>query len=352
MNRIEEKKEPPVRTWQRVMDSLMEETGRDLRWVSEYIGAAYNPAGVSFYVKVPKKRSVLIGIGMAFGQSLAVINDWIVRFGNKRRLYPKDVTEDLIWIYLIQAGEKDRDSGRNYFRMYEECSGRVLSIYNELWNEIAEEGEDTESVGVSLSEVEHDEAFEGLGEFVAEHLNSFKTAYARPRRYLDGFVDVILQAFREAEEVPFYYLSDLRGWLDDSMINYLSGDSETINVIDLKTGRKTKRIKHVPKERKTHISMGLSVGMSREELNEYLGMMGYGPLDPRDKTEGLLGKALDLWKRAHPDVSMLKAASFGGAKGGDPGAGARDPVKAAEDMLQLRQELWVWFERAGQAFPY
>ena len=347
-----------------MIDSLVEETGRDLKWVCDYIGAVYNPNGVSFYIKLPRRRNSFIGIGMAFGQPLEVINEWIVRFGNKKRLYPKDVTEDLIWIYLINASASDPDGSRNYFRMYDECREAALTIYNELWNEIVSHDENTETVGSGLSDVMYDKDFRGLVDFVADHLDAFKTAYSKSRTYLDGFACTLLDTFRACGSEKFAHLSDLRGWLDDSMINYLTGDSRMINVIDLATGKKTRRIKHVPKGKNTHISLCLALGMDHEETDKYLGMMGFSPLDSENKSESLLIKGLDKWEEAHPDIKALKDRCIGKKTAGaadscnsewTAGRMARDPgkdLKAAEDMLCLRQELKKFYRDEAVVFPY
>lgn len=97
-----------LRSWRNTLDRLAGETGVSLEAVSEYIGAACNDGEPGFYVKMPRKRSTFIGIGMAFRQPSEVINQWITDYARKRRLYVKDISEDLVWLYLINA--KDRKS--------------------------------------------------------------------------------------------------------------------------------------------------------------------------------------------------------------------------------------------------
>ncbi|MBQ6622637.1 MAG: hypothetical protein IJH75_07355 [Mogibacterium sp.] len=339
-----------VRSWRHTLDQLTRETGIGLKQVCEYIQAAYNEDGVSFYVKIPRRRSVFIGIGMAFRQPLEVINGWITCYGNKKKLYIKDQSEDLVWIYLIEANLRDT-SGKNYFRAYEEYQAAANAAFRERWDEIILSREATADVEISLGQAEFGEEYEGLKAFVAEHIDAFKTAYARARKYLDGYLDLILEGGTAVDgREALTSINSLRGYLDDSMINYLAGDSETIHVLDRRTGKRTIRIKHVPKGKRQHISLCLALGMTAEELDEYLELMGYAPLDISDRDEGLLLTELKDWERRHPLQGAYKQQFFGK----DPSVLLTESEKreAVEEMLQLRADLTEAYHARGLNMPY
>ena len=97
-----------LRSWRNTLDHLAKETGISLAEVSEYIGAACSDGTPGFYSKMPRKRSTFIGIGMAFRQPVCVINQWITEYARKRKLYVKDISEDLVWLYLINASLTSR----------------------------------------------------------------------------------------------------------------------------------------------------------------------------------------------------------------------------------------------------
>ena len=160
-----------LRNWKKTLDQLSEETGITLREVCDYTGFAYNDNGVSFYVKLPRKRTAFIGIGMAFRQPVDVINNWIMKFGGKRRLYAKDISEDLVWIYLINANLRDTDSGINYFRRYEDYQSVAFAVFSERWDEIVRMQESTADVEISLGQVELGSEYDGIRDFVAQHMD-------------------------------------------------------------------------------------------------------------------------------------------------------------------------------------
>ena len=111
------------------------------------------------------------------------------------------------------------------------------------------------------------------------------------------------------------------------MINYLSGSVETVNVIDLKSGARTLNLKRIPKSKKAHISLTLALGMSRVEIDRYLTMMGFAPLDAVDMEEGLLLNALAVWEQKHPHPTPRQ-------------------------RLQLRQDLQSMYRSQNMTFPY
>ena len=65
-----------LKQWQKELTQLSEETGLSFDYVCDYLGVSYS-RDIGFYAKIPKKRRTVIGIGMAFGQPLDVINRWI-----------------------------------------------------------------------------------------------------------------------------------------------------------------------------------------------------------------------------------------------------------------------------------
>ena len=327
-----------LRNWKKTLDQLSEETGITLREVCDYTGFAYNDNGVSFYVKLPRKRTAFIGIGMAFRQPVDVINNWIMKFGGKRRLYAKDISEDLVWIYLINANLRDTDSGINYFRRYEDYQSVAFAVFSERWDEIVRMQESTADVEISLGQVELGSEYDGIRDFVAQHMDAFKIAYRKPRAYLDMYVDKIIEVCRRnPDNKTVKSLNSMRGYLDDSMINFLSGSSETINVVDRNTGRRTVRIKHVPKGRKKYIELCLSLGMTTSDINRYLELMGYDELNIMNKEEGALITALTEWESKHPLQRAFKNKYFGGDD--TVHLSEEEEYIAVDEMLQMRSEL-------------
>ena len=277
-----------VKRWRRTLDTLLEENNRDLKWLCEYTGAVYNENSVSFYEKLPKKRKTYIGIGMAFRQPLEVINTWIADFAMKKKLYVKDISEDLVWIYLIHLNLDDPDPDANWFRRYEDCQAVAHAAYREVWQAAISDSLSTADMDVKLDKEEHDQDFKGLTRFISVNIDSFKTAYSRPREYMNKYLNAIFRHGLSGEYSKYAKLNSLRGYLDDGMINYLSGDFTTINTYDRVNHKRTLRIKFIPKGRKFHISLCLALGMTVEEIDRYLDLMGYVPLQSEDKTEGLL----------------------------------------------------------------
>ncbi len=340
-----------VRKWRHTLDQLKEETGISFEEVCKYAGITYNENGVSFYAKLPKRRTTFIGIGMAYHQSLEVINDWIMYYGGKRKLYAKDISEDLVWIYLIHANEQDKESGKNYYQLYDECQSMAYALWESMWTELIRGAEKTATVESELDQVDFDCDFNGLRTFIIDHMDSFKTAYSKPRKYLDQYVDLIITTCRRYEnKTRIRGLSDLRGWLDDSMINYLSGDSETINVTDAKSREVTMRIKQIPKNKRTHIALCLSLGMAKHEVNHYLKLMGFAPLSDEIPQEAQLITVLSAWEMQHPLPARYKELYFYGKPSGE--LTQREELLAVEEMLMLRQDLSCEYEKLGLDFPY
>lgn len=344
-----------VKKWRKIVDDLLREKGKDMKWLCEYIGAAYNENGVSFYEKLPKRRTTYIGIGMAFRQPLEVINKWITEFAGKKKLYVKDVSEDLVWIYLIQLNQMDQAEDINYFRRYEECQAIAHAAYHEVWEEFTSGSLSTADVEVRLDKAEHDRDFTGLTRFIAGNIDSFKTAYARPMQYLDYYITAIFRTEVTGKQSKYSNLNRMRGYLDDSMVNYLSGDHTTINTYDWQNRRKTLNIKYIPKSRRFHISLCLALGMTVREINTYLDLMGYAPLDEDDKTERLLLHLLEEWDTTHPLQRALKDRLLS-SDPANPDAAAEltfDNYAAfQEELLFMREEMGKRFKEQHTSFPY
>lgn len=347
-----------TKDWKRELDDLVDKTGKSLKDVCAYIDVKYR-GYVGFYYKIPRKRKMLIGIGMAFRQDLGTINEWIMKYGDKKKLYSKDVLEDLVWIYLINSNYEDPDEKYNYFMLYDDCHDIIQKTYVELWNEYTYGGKETVDIDKELDCVGFDESFEGLRSFVVENMDSFRSAYSKPRKMLTSYVDAILDTFTRAnggDETPVNFL---RGYLDDSMINYIVGGYEDINVIDMKSRDRSTNTKAVPKLKKTHIAICLALGMCADEIDRYLELMGYGSLDMEDSTEAALKEHLDKWEAAHSKTKAFKRKyipGFSSASGRMPAKktslSMKEELQAVSDMLMLRTDMSYEFRKVGTAFPY
>ena len=340
--------------WRSTLDSLRDSTGITFKEVAEYAGLSYNEDGAVFYLKLPRKRRTYIGIGMAYGQPAEVINEWITYFAGKRRLYIKDISEDLVWIYLINENLKDKISGTNYFSRYEEYQSSAFAVFSEMWTEIVQGIEDTADVEMASKNTEHGEGLSGLRSFVSNHLDAFKTAYSKPRKYLDRYITEIVRVLSsDPERKNQATLNSLRGYLDDGMINFLTGDSETVHVLDKDRSKHIIRIKYIPKGKKKHVSLCLSLGMTGRDIDEYLDLMGYAPLRDGVKEERTLLEFLDKWEVAHTLQRTFKEGSIKNPKNGSSEfLDASGELKAVREMLELKDDLIAEYKACGLSFPY
>ena len=339
--------------WRRILDSLRDTTGISFREAAEYAGLVYNENGAAFYEKLPRKRTAYIGIGMAYSQPLEVINDWITYFAGKRRLYIKDISEDLVWIYLINENFNSPVYGTNYFARYEEYQSAAYALFSELWDEIVLGVENTSDVEMAAEEIDYSEGLAGLRVFVSEHLDAFKTAYSRPRRYLDRYVGEIVRVLNSDPACKSTAtLNSLRGYLNDSMINYLTGNSDTVHVLDKDRSRRIIRVKYIPKGKKKHISLCISLGMTVRDIDEYLDLMGYAHLSDGDKDERALIGFLDKWEASHPSQRNFKDKCIRGAAECRERLSPSDELKAVREMLELKVDLISEYEDSGLAFPF
>lgn len=340
-----------LRSWRNTLDHLALVTGISLSEAAVYIGGARPDGNPGFYQKMPRKRSTFIGIGMAFRQPVEVINQWLTDYARKRRLYAKDISEDLVWLYLINANLNDTSGRVNYFLRYEEFQAVAYAVFRERWDEISLGLEDTADVEISLGQAEYGPQYDGIKEFVAQHMDAFSSAYAKPRAMLDRWLKQVISTCREdPEQTVISSLNSMRGWLDDSMINFLSGDCSTVNVIDRKTGKRSINIKRMPKSRRKYISMCLALGMTTNDIDEFLEMMGYAPIDVSDRDEGKLLAALMEWENTHMLQRAYKNLHFKGDARIE--LSREEEFRAVRDMLQLKSDLEEVYKQKDQEFIY
>ncbi|MBQ6582240.1 MAG: hypothetical protein IJH77_00280 [Mogibacterium sp.] len=242
----------------------------------------------------------------------------------------------------------------------------VHATYLELWDELYDSSENTTMIDRGLRNMPYQREFKDLIGFVIKHMDSFKTAYARSRRMLEQYVKAITTTRAgDPSAVDGVSLNSLRGWLDDSMINYLSGEPDTIHVSDRRTGKRTAYFKAVPKSRKAHIALCLALGMTRDEVCRYLRTMGYSVLSTEDPEDRRLIRELDQWDREHPWVWQYKQYRISSVPDVEmpPSFGEDNTFrgnlltpglerKAVNDMLELRQTLQISYQAAKKEFPY
>lgn len=185
----------------------------------------------------------------------------------------------------------------------------------------------TSELDEKAKKIVFDEEYLDLKKFVKENKAAFDSAYAKPKKMLFSYIDEILRVKNENREGGRKWtLNSLRGYLDDSMINYL-----------------TSGIKYVPKNKKTHIAIGLAVGMTADALNEYLQMSGYAPLDGTCLQESLLMNLLEKWEETHPLQERFKKAGKGKEK-----LGKEEELQAINEMLGLRRDLKDAYEKVQE----
>ena len=79
------------------------------------------------------------------------------------------------------------------------------------WDEFTTGTLDTVVIDSKLETVGPDPAFEGIRAFVAENMDSFKTAYAKPRGMLATYVNTILGTYSQANDGIATPVNFLRG---------------------------------------------------------------------------------------------------------------------------------------------
>ena len=77
--------------------------------------------------------------------------------------------------------------------------------------------------------------------------------------------------------------------------------------------------------------------MTLEDINRYLKMMGYAPLDIMDKNEGRLISRLTEWERTHPIQRAFKSKYIDGNN--TVQLTETEEHSAVEQMLQMKSEI-------------
>lgn len=331
-----------IKKWRQELKDIVEKTDVTFEYICEYLGAEYS-GRPGFYKKMPKCRETYIGIGMACGMPLSTINRWIVKYGGKRRLYVKDALNDLVWIFLINVNFKNRDSAVNYYQKYEECQSEIEEIYNSIVDEADEDYSETVTLEDNIEALLFDSEYNDLKKFVKDNIAAFKSAYRKPKKYLNRYVKQILRVENENRtKGRCWTLNTLRGYLDDSMINYLT------------TGTR-----YVPKNKRTHIAIALALGMTTDDINEYLDLLGYAHLDGTHDEEGVLMNLLDKWEAGHPFQRIFKDRYIKGEA--VIFLEKEEELQAVSDMLKLRSEIKEMYDsfvehtsigRPIKKFPY
>jgi len=313
-----------IKRWKQELKNLHDKTGISFEYVCRYMGAEILEMP-GFYRKVPKLKETYIAIGMAYKLPLSTINRWLVKYGGKKKLYVKDVLNDLIWVYLINANFADKSSDVNYYNKFEECRELIEEIYVKMNSEISDDDIDTADMDEIADNVLFDSEYLSLKKFVKDNIASFNSAYTKVKNFLNGYIENILKVKNDNRlQTRKWTLNSLRGYLDDSMINYI-----------------TSGIKYVPKNKRIHIATALALGMTTEDIDEYLELLGYAPLDGTYLEEGLLINMLEKWEEEHPEQRTFKERHIYNRVNTemDP----NDEIKAIDDMLKLRSEIKeVW----------
>ena len=167
---------------------------------------------------------------------------------------------------------------------------------------------------------------------------------------LSAYVQAILDTHTEANDGQRTPINFLRGYLDDAMINYVTGSSESIHVMDMKSKDMTVKQRPIPKLRKTHIALCLALGMTTDEINKYLELMGYARLNQDAEEDSRLIECLGKWEAKHLNVAKFKRAKIKGETCDK--ISEKDCLQAVSDMLMLRSDLDYEYLNNGWGFPY
>ena len=223
-------------------------------------------------------------------------------------------------------------------------------MFRERWDEIILGHQDTKGIEILLGQNDYSDEYDGIKAFVAEHMDAFKTAYDKPRRFLESYIDTILISHgEECATRKFKSINAMRGFLDDSMINYISGSSETINVIDKKSRKRSVKIKHIPKGRDYHINLCISLGMTEKEINKYLELMGYSKLGSFRNDDQLL-EYLDKWENDHVAQRRYKDVCFW--KNNDEELTQELTEKALEEIVFMKNDIKEMYLKDNLEFSY
>lgn len=284
--------------WKTEIRQLAQELNMTPEDICEYIGVpvSHEPR---FWMRIPKRREYFIGIGMCLGQPLEVINRWIMEYGNKRRLYIKDAKSDLVWMFLVNANSNSASSDVNYYKLFDELSSQVDRIYDKLWNGEYGVLMETDELVSQVPIIDYPDLELELLRFVEDNYEYLKSAYNKPRKMLNRYIDKILEVLNTSGDKT-WTLNSLRGYLEDGMINYLCGDYRCIHSLESNHSSLSKRTKRIPKDKKSHIELCVALGMNAQDIDTYLELMGYTSLSDASEYECIIAHKLGKWMNEHP----------------------------------------------------
>lgn len=367
--------------WKKEISLLLKEKGKTEKDLIKYLYPEKTSGKSILISKRPKKRDVYIGIGLYLRQSEEKINEWIVRFSEKKTLYIKDCfADDLAWKYLIKASRESHEAGINYYKMHEEVKDIIIREYERLCHVRQDNIQGIQECKSSNGTAYLNQAFQNeikkpdvknfrdLKLYVASHFSSFESAYQKAREYLiiraqkmarlmkaynDNTVNIVLSkdarliyGIPSDPEHPFnFFLNE--NIINISMRNYLCAESN-IAAID--------KMKHT---RKAHIKMCLSLALTSVEIDEYLELMGFEPLSAVLDEEYILLYYLSKWEKSHDKVMYLRW-KCGFIEDIDnsikekyrKGLDKIDMVKTVTDMAYMRILLKIMYQNDSISFPY
>lgn len=205
---------------------------------------------------IPKSREHFIRIGLAAGYSMEKLNDLLQKYGRFPALYSKTL-EDCVCMYVLLR-----------------CpGGQALAKYDEILHDLkVSVGEDTAFTEVKdtkylekeLSGLRKDEE---LKEFIEENRRSFSTAY----RKLHVYIGESINKKSKLKSTSVYDMAKGQEW----------SSSLKQSVSAIRTG------KWYPTRDKI-ISLGLHLCMTREEIDEMLGLAGMRPLYVKNPFENVI----------------------------------------------------------------
>ena len=94
----------------------------------------------------------------------------------------------------------------------------------------------------------------------------------------------------------------------------------------------------------------MALGMTADDIDQFLEMMGYAPIDVSDKDEGKLLAALTEWENTHPLQRAYKDLYF--RNDSSIILSSAEEYRAVRDMMQIRSDLNEIYRQKGIDFPY
>ena len=94
----------------------------------------------------------------------------------------------------------------------------------------------------------------------------------------------------------------------------------------------------------------MALGMTAEDIDQFLEMMGFAPIDVSDRDEGMLLTALTEWETTHPLQRAYKNMHF--KEDNSIQLSPAEEFRAVNEMLQLRSDLEETYKSRGREFNY